>query len=83
VREAQRHLAQWTLQPLAELIAEEASAKLGARVAIDVLRPTQAFDSGGAARALATLVKAMGEAKAAGLPPEALAGAFKRLDWES
>jgi phage portal protein BeeE len=83
VREAQRHLAQWTLQPLAEIIAEEASEKLGSRIAIDMLRPTQAFDAGGAARALVALVKAMSEAKAAGLPPEALAGAFRRLDWEN
>ena len=30
VREAQRHLAGWALQPIAELLAEEASAKLGA-----------------------------------------------------
>jgi phage portal protein BeeE len=83
VREAQRHLAQWALQPVAELIAEEASAKLGGEVRLDVLRPTQSFDSGGAARALSTLVRAMAEAKAADLPPEALAAAFKRLDWES
>lgn len=83
VREAQRHLAQWTLQPIAELIAEEASEKLGASVSIDTLRPTQAFDSGGAARALGALVSAMAEAKTAGLPPEVLAGAFRRLDWES
>jgi phage portal protein BeeE len=83
VREAQRHLAQWTLQPLAELISEEASEKLGGRISIDVLRPTQAFDAGGAARALGALVSAMADAKAAGLPPEALAGAFRRLDWES
>jgi hypothetical protein len=83
VREAQRHLGQWTLQPIAELIAEEASAKLGAAVKLDVLRPTQAFDSGGAARALSTLVQAMAQAKEAGLPPEALAAAYKRLDWES
>jgi hypothetical protein len=76
-------LASWTLQPIAELIAEEAGAKLGADVKLDVLRPTQAFDAGGAARALAALVQAMAEAKAAGLPPEALAAAFKRLDWES
>lgn len=81
VREAQRHLAQWTLQPIAELIAEEASAKLGTEVRLDVLRPTQAFDAGGAARALATLIEAMARAKEAGLPPEALAEAFARLDW--
>jgi hypothetical protein len=29
VREAQRHLAQWQLQPIAALMAEEATAKLG------------------------------------------------------
>lgn len=83
IREAQRHLAAWVLQPLAEMIGEEASRKLGSDVRLDVLRPLQAFDAGGAARALATLVRAMAEAKAAGLPPEALASAFARLDWES
>jgi hypothetical protein len=83
VREAQRHLASWTLQPIAELIAEEASAKLGGEVKLDILRPTQSFDAGGAARALSTLVRAMADAKEAGLPPEALAAAYRRLDWES
>lgn len=47
VREAQRHLAQLVLQPIAMLIAEEATAKLGTPVAIDVVRPMQAFDHGG------------------------------------
>ncbi len=83
VREAQRHLCQWTIQPIAEIIAEEATDKLGTDVALDTLRPTQAFDSGGSARALNTLVEAMARAKEAGLPPEALAAAFQRLDWES
>ncbi|WP_442753887.1 phage portal protein [Methylocystis sp. JAN1] len=83
VREAQRHLCAWTLQPIAELIGEEASEKLGGEIRLDTLRPTQAFDAGGAARALGALVSAMAEAKAAGLPPEALASAFQRLDWES
>jgi hypothetical protein len=83
VREGQRHLAQWMLQPIAELVAEEASAKLGGEVKLDVLRPTQAFDSGGAARALSTLVEAMARAKEAQLPPEALAAAYRRIDWES
>jgi hypothetical protein len=32
VREGQRHLAQWTLQPIAALLAEEATAKLGGTV---------------------------------------------------
>jgi hypothetical protein len=83
VREAQRHLGQWMLQPIAELIAEEASEKLGGEVKLDVLRPTQAFDAGGAARALSTLVEAMARAKEAQLPPEALAAAYRRIDWES
>lgn len=83
VREAQRHLAQWTLQPVAELLAEEASEKLGATISIDTLRPTQAFDAGGAARAFATLVEGFAKAKEAGLDASAVAGAFARLDWET
>lgn len=83
VREAQRHLATWTLQPIAELLCEEASEKLGGKVAIDTLRPTQAFDQGGSARAVATLVAAMAQAKEAGLDPAVVAGAFRRVDWES
>lgn len=69
VREAQRHLAGWVLQPIAELLAEEASAKLGAEVMIDVGRPLQAFDAGGRARALAQIIEAMGRAKELGLTP--------------
>lgn len=83
VREAQRHLSQWTLQPVCELLAEEASEKLGATVSIDCIGPTQSFDQGGSARAVATLVQAMAQAKEAGLDPAVVAGAFKRLDWES
>ncbi|WP_159727175.1 phage major capsid protein [Methylosinus sp. Ce-a6] len=61
------HLAQWTLQPVAELVAEEASAKLGGKVTIDLTRPLQAYDAGGRARALATLVQAAAQAKEAGI----------------
>lgn len=82
IREAQRNLATWHLQPIAELVAEEASAKLGSAVTIDVHRPLQSFDAGGSARAIAGLVGAMAQAKEAGLPPEALAAAFRRLDWQ-
>lgn len=82
-REAQRHLATWMLQPIAELLAEEASAKLGGEIAIDTLRPTQAFDAGGAARAASTLVAAMAQAKEAGLDSAAVAAVFQRLDWET
>lgn len=78
VREAQRHLAQWTLQPVAALLAEEASEKLGATVEIDTMRPLQAFDAGGRARALATIVQALAQAREAGVDPGA---ALKLVDW--
>jgi phage portal protein BeeE len=64
VREAQRHVCQWTLQPIAALVAQEASEKLGATVAIDTLRPLQAYDSGGRARAMLAIVQALAAAKA-------------------
>jgi hypothetical protein len=83
VREAQRHLAQWTLQPAGEIVAQEASEKLGGDVRLDLLRPTQAFDAGGAARALGALIDAMARAKEAQLDPAAVAGAFRRIDWET
>jgi hypothetical protein len=82
VRESQRHLAQWTLQPITELLAEEATAKLGNGVTIDVMTPAQAFDAGGSARAFATLVGGLAQAKDAGLDPAAIAGALAKLDWE-
>ena len=81
VREAQRHLAGWTLQPVAALVAEEASAKLGAAVEIDVMRPLQAFDAGGRARALATTVQALAQAKEAGLAPGDLAAVGALVNW--
>ena len=69
VREGQRHLAQWTLMPIASLVAEEASEKLGGLVELDVMRPLQAFDSGGRARAVATLVEALARSKETGIDP--------------
>ena len=82
VREAQRHLAQIVLQPVANLMAEECTAKMGATVAIDVVRPAQAFDHGGKARALGTMLKAMAEAKAAGLDDKTVADALQFIDWQ-
>jgi hypothetical protein len=79
IREGQRHLAQWTLQPLAELLAEECSAKLGADVKIDLMRPLQAFDTGGKARALGAIIAALAEAKAQGIDP---AQALALVDWQ-
>ncbi len=79
VREAQRHLAQWTLQPIAAGMAEEATAKLGGPVSLDVMRPMQAFDAGGRARAAAQIVQMLALAKEAGVDP---ALALKAVDWD-
>lgn len=78
VREAQRHLAGWTLQPMAMLMAEEASGKLGSVVEIDVMRPVQAYDVSGRARAFATLVQGLQAAKDAGIDPDA---ALRLVNW--
>ena len=79
VREAQRHLAQWALMPVAAMIGQEASEKLGQPVALDVMRPLQAFDAGGRARALGAIVQTMALAKEAGVDPSE---ALKLVDWE-
>ncbi len=76
VREAQRHLAQWTLQPIASLLAEEATEKLGSAVTLDVMTPLQAYDAGGRARALSATVAALKEAKEAGLSDAAITAAL-------
>lgn len=81
VREAQRHLAQLILQPIAMLMAEEAGEKLGGRVTIDCVRPMQAFDAGGKARALATMVAALAQAKEAGIEGATLQDALSFIDW--
>ncbi|WP_237400482.1 phage portal protein, partial [Rhodovulum visakhapatnamense] len=81
VREAQRHLAQLVLQPVANLMAEEASRKLGGAVSIDVVRPMQAFDHGGKARALGAMLQAMAAAKEAGLDDATVTDALKFIDW--
>ena len=83
VREAQRHLAQWQLMPMAALIAQEASEKLGQAVTIDIMRPLQAYDAGGRARALAGIVEALAAAKAGGLDPSEVAAAFRLVAWPS
>lgn len=81
VREAQRHLAQLVLQPIVNLMAEEATDKLGAPVAIDVVRPMQAYDHGGKARAVATMLQAMAQAKEADLDPATVKDALQFIDW--
>lgn len=81
VREAQRHLAQWILQPMAVMMAEEASDKLASQISIDVVRPAQAFDAGGRARAFGAMVQALTQAKEAGLDPQAVEDALSFIDW--
>ena len=79
VREAQRHLAQWALMPVAAMIGQEASEKLGSAVKLDVMRPLQAFDAGGRARALGAIVQTLAMAKEAGVDP---AQALALVDWK-
>lgn len=79
VREGQRHLACWVLQPIAAMIGQECTDKLGAPVALDVLRPLQAWDAGGRARALGAIIGALATAKEAGIDPSE---ALKLVDWQ-
>ncbi len=78
IREAQRFLAQWTLAPIATLLVEEATAKLGGNVAIDVITPLGAVDHGGRARAFGAIVTALVAAKAGGLPEADVNAAWDR-----
>lgn len=82
VREAQRHLATWVLEPIAMCMAEEASEKLGGMIRIDCLRPLQAFDAGGRARAFSAYVETLAKAKEAGLTPGEVAEGLRVVDWE-
>ena len=79
VREAQRHLAKWQLQPLAMLIGEEATTKLGTAVSLDCMRPLQAYDAGGRARALQGVLAALVAAKESGVDPDT---ALHLVDWK-
>lgn len=78
VREGQRQLATWTLQPLAEIVSEELTNKLGQPVTMDTLRPLQAYDAGGRARAAAGVVQALAMAKEAGVDADT---AMKLVGW--
>ncbi|KDA03066.1 phage portal protein [Hyphomonas oceanitis] len=81
IREGQRHLAQWMLQPIAKMIAEEMQDKLGESFSIDVMRPLQAFDTGGRARAATAIVQAMAAAKEGGLSDDQIKFALDLVDW--
>jgi hypothetical protein len=71
---------QFKLQPLAEIVAQEASEKLGTKVELDLVSPLQAFDAGGRARAFATMIEGMSAAKAAGLSAGAVKMALQFID---
>lgn len=60
-------------------MAQEASGKLGNAITLDVLRPLQAYDAGGRARALSAIVQTLAVAKEAGVDPSE---ALKLVDWE-
>ena len=81
VRESQRACATWTLQPIAALIAEEASRKLGGEISLDVMRPLQAFDAGARARAVSQIVGALAVAKGAGIDEADVEKAMRLVDW--
>lgn len=82
VREAQRHLATWTLTPIAKLIAEECTEKLGSDVTLDLITPLTAFDQGGKSRALLSIVTALAAAKEANIAPADIATALATVDGE-
>src|SRR5699024_6447966 len=67
VREGQRHLAMWTLQPIADRIGQEIKRKTGQDVLLDVVEGSRAYDAPGLARALHVRIKAIADAKEAGL----------------
>ena len=83
LREAERHLIGYTLQPLAELIALEMTDKTGGDVALDVARPLQAYDQGGRARAFSAMVGAVAQAKEAGLTDDQVTGLLRLVDWDA
>jgi hypothetical protein len=59
-------------------MAEEATTKLGAPVTLDVMRPLQAFDVSGRARAMSVIIGALADAKEKGVDP---AQAMHLVDW--
>lgn len=63
VREAQRHLMTYFIQPVAGLLAHEASLKLDSQIKVDAIQGTSAFDLGQKSRSLAAIIEALALAK--------------------
>lgn len=81
VREAQRHLCQFTMQPIGALLAEEATDKLGTDVSVDVIRGLNAFDQGARSRAMLAVVQALAMAKAGDVSQADIQTALEMVDW--
>ena len=62
-------------------MAEECTNKLGGAVSIDTIRPLQAHDASGRARALQTIIETMGRAKELGLTSEQFAAAVTAVNF--
>src|SRR5699024_11132775 len=82
IREAQRHLAQWTLQPIAGRMGDEITAKTGQKTTVDVVQAVHAYDGAGRARALATTIDALAAAKEAGIPIETVLAMQSAGNWD-
>jgi len=67
------------LQPIANLIAAEASEKVTSDVTIDVMQPLRAFDAGGRAWAASQVVQLQSLAKESGVNVE---DALKLVNWD-
>ena len=66
-------------QPIATLLVGEATNKLGSAASIDVMRPLQAFNAGGRAKAAKQIIDVLAAAKEAGVNP---ATALRLVNWE-
>ncbi|WP_292288843.1 hypothetical protein [Marivita sp.] len=64
---------------MAEIVSEEMTDKLGQPVQMDTLRPLQAYDAEGRARAVAGVVQALAMAKEAGVDADT---AMKLVGWQ-
>jgi len=80
VREAQRHLVQFVLQPIAEVVAQEASEQLEGEGRSRSCEPASSLRPRRRARAFATMIEGLSNAKAAGLTPAQVQAALTFID---
>lgn len=77
IREADRHLVQWTLQGVADDVAHEIGLKHGTPARLDLVRGTRSYDAGGRARAANSIIQAMQAAKESNLTEDQKRQAFR------